>query len=72
MMKLTGLTVLGSTGKEYTVSVDQASGLATCTCPAFRYSKSKQAACKHIRFAALALAASPAGERLTKSCSLRK
>lgn len=47
----TTLTVSGSKGATYTISVNAKTGLAQCTCPAFRFTPG-ELPCKHILAAA--------------------
>lgn len=63
-MNVVSITIAGSQGVEYIIALDPYSGNATCTCPAYRYSKRRARWCKHIRFAAKAFTGSPAGVRL--------
>ncbi len=57
-MKITAITVAGATkGSSYLVAVDGATGQCVCTCPSYRFSKTKVKICKHIRFLAVAFGA---------------
>lgn len=61
-MNLASITVTGSKGDEYIISLHPVTGKATCTCPGFKYHKPHS--CKHLKFASAVFAGSIAGARL--------
>lgn len=65
-MQLLTLTVKGSSGTDYEISVNPKTGKAQCSCMAFRYSKGRKA-CKHMDFALQALMGSPAAAPLVRA-----